>query len=75
MYSHSDPTANRAIGSADREWLSMVRLAYRFRTDPRMAEKIPDPGRVFTGIFRRLLTDPLNELQQTAEAQGRRKRW
>ncbi len=65
MSTHSDPTANHAIGAADREWLSMARKAYRYRTDPRFAEKSPNLQREFTGIFRRLLTDPLEELRET----------
>ena len=62
MYTHSDPTASRAIGAAEREWRRMTVLAYRYRTDPGAAKQIGDPQRIFTGIFGRLLTDPLEEL-------------
>ena len=64
MYTHSDPTANRAIGVAEREWKLMTVLAYRYRTDPGTAKRIGDPRRIFTGIFSRLLTDSLEELEQ-----------
>ena len=64
MYTHSDPTANRAIGAAEREWRRMTVLAYRYRTDPGVAKRIGDPQRIFTGIFGRLLTDPLEELEK-----------
>ena len=64
MYKHSDPTADRAIGAAGREWRRMTRLAYRYRTDPRFAWKIDDPRRLFSGIFHRLLTDPLEDLEK-----------
>lgn len=64
MYTHSDPTANRAIGAAEREWMRKTALAYRYRTDPGIANRIGDPRRIFTGIFSRLLTDPLEELEK-----------
>ena len=54
------PSARRA----GREWRRMTILAYRYRTDPRFAWKIDDPRRLFSGIFRRLLTDPLEELEE-----------
>ena len=52
MYRHSDPTAAKAVGAADRDWRHMIALAYRYRTDPAMASKIPKPQTVFTGSFR-----------------------
>ena len=64
MYTHSDLTVSRAIGAAEREWKRMIVLAYRYRTDPGTAKRIGDPQRVFTGIFSRLLTDPLEELEK-----------
>ena len=42
----------------------MTRLAYRYRTDPRFAWKVDDPRRLFSGIFHRLLTDPLEDLEK-----------
>ena len=65
MYTHSDPTANRAIGAAEREWKRMTVLAYRYRTDSETAKRIGDPRQIFTGILSRLLTDPLEELEKT----------
>ena len=64
MYTHSDPTADRAIGAAGREWRRMTILAYRYRTDPRFMWQVDNPRQLFSGIFRRLLTDPLEELEQ-----------
>ena len=58
--SHSDPTANRAIGAVNREWSRMLSLAVRVRQNPRLLT--PEVEREFTGIYRRLLTDPLEEL-------------
>ena len=68
MYTHSDPTANRAIGAAEREWKRMTVLAYRYRTDPGTAERIGDSQRIFTGIFSRLLSEPLEELEKAVFA-------
>lgn len=62
MY-HSDPTANRAIGSVNQEWEQKLCLAYRFRTDPQMAKRLKEPEKVFSGIYRRLLEDSITELQ------------
>ena len=62
---YSDPTAARAIGAADRELRRMTRLAYRYRTEPAFASRFrDDPARIFTGLFSRLLTDPLDELRE-----------
>lgn len=66
MYPHSDPTASRAIGAAEREWKRMAVLAYRYRTDPKARDRIGDPGRIFTGIYSRLLNDSLEELEKAA---------
>ena len=76
MY-HSDPTANRAIGSANQEWEQKLCLAYLFRTDARMTKKITEPEKVFSGIYRRLLEDPIEELKQeflAIEAKKEKKR-
>ena len=76
MYSHSDPTADRAAGSAEKEWKAMAKLAYRYRTDSRAAKEIPEPERVFTGIFSRLLTEPLKSLKAMYESQEKKPhRW
>ena len=71
MYTHSDPTANRAIGAVEHEWKRKTVLAYRYRTDPEAAERIGDPRRIFTGIFSRLLTDPLEELEKAVSSRTR----
>ena len=59
MYKHPDPTANRATGAAEREWRRMVLLAIRCRT-----KQTELPKKLFTGIFSRLLTDSLEDLQE-----------
>ncbi len=54
---YSDPTANQALYNVSAEWTRMRRLAVRLR----LKGEQPDPM-LFTGIFRRLITDPLEEL-------------
>ena len=54
---YSDPTANIALYSVSAEWYKMKRLAIRLRLNG----EEPDPM-LFTGIFRRFITDPLEEL-------------
>ncbi len=63
MNHRADPTASAAIGSISREWNQMVRLAIRIRQsgDSEWAER---ESRRFTGIYKRLLTDPIESLQQ-----------
>ena len=61
MY-YRDPTSSSAIRCVDREWRKMAIKAYLYRTDPEYARKIKHPERVFKGIYRRLLTDPLRGL-------------
>ncbi|MBQ8159930.1 MAG: hypothetical protein IJ083_04185 [Clostridia bacterium] len=69
MAYHSDPTANIALGSVNREWQRMVHLAVRIRRNPEMASA--EAERRFTGIYRRLLTDPLAEVEAELHGKGR----
>lgn len=61
-----DHTCEKALGSAEREWRRMARLALTLR------ERNPDPAWAeeqeskFTGIFHRLLTDPIDEVKTEA---------
>ena len=63
MNHRADPTANVAIGSVSREWNQMVRLALRIRQSGN-SEWAERESRRFTGIYKRLLTDPIESLQQ-----------
>lgn len=67
----SDPTASRAVGSVNREWTRMVALAYQYRTDPKVFDQLQTQETVFRGIYQRLLTDPIAELE--AELFGKRR--
>ena len=70
---YANPTANRAIGSVNREWNKMVSLAYRYRMDPDLSNRLRIPENTFTGIYRRLLTDPIEELEAEVQEQEQRK--
>ena len=56
---HPDPTANQAIYNVSVEWNRKRKLAIRLRLNG----EEPDPE-LFMGFFRRLLTDPLEELME-----------
>ena len=56
---YPDPTANQAIYNVSVEWNRKRRLAIRLRLNG----EEPDQA-LFMGIFRRLLTDPLEELME-----------
>ncbi|MBQ9324812.1 MAG: hypothetical protein IJ246_03470 [Clostridia bacterium] len=58
---YSDPTANTALGAVSREWKAMLKLAVAVRQKegtPWAEAQLPR----FTGIYRRFLTDPLEDL-------------
>ena len=71
MAMHGDPTGNRATGSVQREWIGMAVLAIRIRRSEDSAWAAQQARR-FTGIFRRLLTDP--EAEVLAEIPETRRR-
>ena len=68
----SDPTANRAVSSVQKEWIEMSVLAVRIRQsqDRRWVEQ---QKRLFTGIYKRLLTDPTEEILREIPEKVRRK--
>ena len=57
---HRDPTADRAIGAVNREWNRMAALAVKIRRNPKNCPL--EEEKVFTGIYRRFLTEPMEEL-------------
>lgn len=67
---HKDATAERALSSVNREWKHMANLAVMIRdgrSNPAWAE---EQSKKFTGIFRRLLEDPIEDVR--TEANSRR---
>lgn len=67
---YSDPTAARAIGAADKELRRMIRLAYRYHTEPAFAKQIREPEKLFRGVFSRLLTETPAELKELLYPKG-----
>ena len=66
MKDRRDRTADIAIGSVNKEWREMSRIAVIIREgrcNPLWAE---EQSTRFTGIFKRLLTDPIDELKKQA---------
>lgn len=59
---HSDPTANAAIGLVNQEWKRMVRHAISLRRTNR--EPTPEERRMFIGIYEQLLSEPMNVLEK-----------
>lgn len=68
---YSDPTANAAIGSADREFKKMVKLAMRLRELKRAGHISPEKERLvrrcFTGTFSVLLEDEFLDKIEAAQ--------
>jgi len=62
MATHSDPTANAAIGAVGREWKRLLRKAIAVRRANRALT--PEERKLFTGIYSMLLTEPMDELEK-----------
>ena len=58
---HADPTADAAIGAADKEWFQLVKLAIRMKNDPQLAQD-PKLRKRFKGIYQRLMEESPEEL-------------
>lgn len=64
MKDHKDKTAEIAVGRADREWKSMINLAIKIREGRCNPSLAYDQESKFIGIYKRLLTDPIDELKR-----------
>lgn len=62
MGAYNNYTMTNAVGRVNSEWKYMVRLAIRIREGRLKPEKTEQEKRKFTGIYKRLLTDPMYEL-------------
>ena len=62
MAVHRDPTANAAVGAVGREWKRLVRIAITLRKTNR--EPSEEERSLFTGIYGRLLTEPIETLEK-----------
>ncbi len=63
---YTDHTADYATGSANAEWRRMARLALKIRSGRCNPDWADEQTEKFTGIFKRLLTDPLTEVEEEA---------
>lgn len=66
MRSHSDRTADSAASSVDKEWRRMANLALMIREGNKKPSWIEEKEALFTGIYKRLLTDPLDYVKREA---------
>lgn len=69
---HSDRTAEEAIGAASKEWKQMAQLAIIVRNRRGSPSWIEKQEKKFTGIFQRLLTDPIELVEKEAGLYARR---
>lgn len=63
---HADPTSDNAVGSVDKEWRYMVHLALKIRSGLCNPVWAAEQEAKFTGIYRRLLTDSVFDLEKEA---------
>lgn len=72
MRSYRNPTQDEAIGEVNREWKEMARLAVTIRegrkTNPVWVES---KKKLFTGIYKRLLEDPIEEVKKETRSEYR----
>ena len=67
MRSYRNRTFDEAFGNVNREWKQMASLAVKLRTQTRLNPiVVEEKEKLFTGIYKRLLTDPIDEVQQEA---------
>jgi hypothetical protein len=63
---HSDPTSDNAVGLVDKEWRQMAALAIRIRSGNCNPEWAEEQSVKFVGIYKRLLTDPIDYVKREA---------
>lgn len=72
MRSHVDRTMNSAVGSVAKEWRQLAGIAVQIRENPRVnPEWAHEKLKLFTGIYKRLLTDPIEEVKEQARYKER----
>jgi len=67
MRPYRNPTADKAIGAMNQEWGQMARLALQIREGRRNPSWIEENTKKFTGIYKRLLDDPIDEVRKEAQ--------
>jgi hypothetical protein len=66
MRDHTDHTAEMAIGNVNTEWKQMARLAIKIREGRCKPSYVDEQSKLFVGIYKRLLTDPIDEVKREA---------
>ena len=66
MRYYSDWTAETAVGNANKDWKRMATIALKIRENRCNPEWADEQIKTFTGIYKRLLTDPIEEVQKEA---------
>lgn len=66
MRDHQDKTFDRAFGHVDREWRKMAAKAIYIREGRFSPQWTEEHLKEFTGIFKRLLTDPIDSVREEA---------
>lgn len=66
MRDHKDKTAEIAIGAADKEWRMMASLALKIREGRCNPTWATEQESKFIGIYKRLLSDPIEEVIKEA---------
>lgn len=67
MRDHRDRTMDEAMSRVNREWRQMSRLALAIRTRNDHPAWINEKIKLFTGIYKRLLDDPIDEVRKSAD--------
>lgn len=66
MRAYRDFTQQLAVGLAQKEWREMAKAAVQIREGRASAAYAERMLPLFTGIFRRLLNDPIDEVKKEA---------
>lgn len=66
MRDHADHTYDRATGNVDKEWKRMAAKAIYIREGRFSPQWSEEHIKEFTGIFKRLLTDPIESVRKEA---------
>ena len=64
MRAYRDTTSDLAIDRTHRQWRRMAALALQIRSGRCKPDYVEEQEKQFTGIFRRLLTDPIDEVKK-----------
>ncbi len=67
MRVYRDPSAEQAVVKVNKEWVRMAKLAVAIREGYGDPLRLEPQRELFTGIFKRLLEDPIEYVKQLTE--------